>query len=211
MSKNLIYTIGHSTHPIGYFIQLLEKYGVNCLIDVRTVPSSSYNPQYNQYPFQAKLKENGIQYLHFAEEFGARRLDTDLLTPDGKVDFDKVRATWAFKHGLERLWQGIEKGFTIGLVCSEAEPLDCHRFSMVCPALISDGFQVSHILKDGSMMTNAELESEMIKQLEPKLPQPDIFTPEVTDEMRLKAAYKIISAQVAFSAAKYISKLDLDE
>lgn len=211
MSKNLIYTIGHSTHPIEYFIQLLQKYGVNCLIDVRTVASSTYNPQYNQLPFQAKLKEKKIQYLHFADEFGARRLDPDLLTPDGKVDFDKVRATWAFKHGLERLWQGIEKGFTIALVCSEAEPLDCHRFSMICPALILDGFQVSHILKDGSVMTNAELESEMIEQLEPKLPQPDIFTPEVTDEMRLEAAYKIISGQVAFSAAKYLSKQDSDE
>lgn len=211
MSKNLIYTIGHSTHPIEYFIQLLEKYGVNCLIDVRTVPSSSYNPQYNQYPLQARLKEKKIQYLHFAEEFGARRLDPDLLTPEGKVDFNKVRSTWAFKHGIERIWQGIEKGFTIALVCSEAEPIECHRFSMICPALIQDGFEVSHILKDGTLMTNLELENEMLTQLEPKLPQPDIFTPEVTDETRLEAAYKIIEGQVAFSAAKYLSKLDTDE
>lgn len=211
MSENLIFTIGHSTHPIEFFIQLLEKHGINCLIDVRTVPSSSYNPQYNQYPFQAKLKEHGIQYLHFAEEFGARRLDPELLTTDGKVDFDKVRATWAFKHGLERLWQGLEKGFTIALVCSEAEPLECHRFSMICPALIQDGFEVSHILKDGSIISNAELEKEMLVELDPKLPQPDIFTPEVTDETRLEAAYKIISDQVAFSAAKYLSKSSADE
>lgn len=209
--NNSIYTVGHSTHTIEYFISLLERYKVNCVVDVRSVASSSYNPQYNQYPMQAKLKEKNIQYMHFAEEFGARRMDPDLWNEEGKVDFDKVRKTWAFKHGLERLWQGIEKGFTIALVCSEAAPLECHRFSMICPALIEDGFEVFHILKDGDKLTNWEVELEMLKMLEPKLPQPDIFNPDITEEVQLEAAYKIISNQVAFEAAKMLNKPAQDD
>lgn len=211
MNENTIFTIGHSTHPIEYLIDLFKKHGVNCVIDVRTVASSSYNPQYNQYPMQLKLKEAGIQYLHFAEEFGARRLDPDLWDEDGKVSFEKVRSTWAFKHGVERLWQGIQKGFLPALLCSEAEPLECHRFSMICPALIEDGFEVLHILKDGALMSNAELEKVMLEQLDDKLPKEDIFNPEIPAEVKLAEAYKIISKQVSYDAGKMSKKTGYDD
>ena len=100
MNKPVIYTIGHSTHPIDYFLGLLQNFSVNCVIDVRTVAASAYNPQYNQEPLSIFLKQNGINYLHFADEFGARQTDPDLLDEDGKVDFEKVRKTWNFKNGV---------------------------------------------------------------------------------------------------------------
>lgn|GEM_PF-4927554 len=91
MDKPTIYTIGHSTHQLDYFLELLKTYSVSCVIDVRSVAASSYNPQYNQEPLSNFLKNNRVTYLHFGEEFGARHRDPDLLDEDGKVDFEKVR------------------------------------------------------------------------------------------------------------------------
>ena len=157
MEKPIIYTVGHSTHQIDYFLELLQKYSVTCIVDVRSVAASSYNPQYNKEPLSNFLKNNGVTYMHYAEEFGARHTDPDLLDEDGKVDFEKVRKSWNFKNGVERLWLGLDKGFTIALMCSEGEPFDCHRFSMVSIALEKDGFDVKHILKDKTLKSNAEL------------------------------------------------------
>ncbi|HYG14604.1 MAG TPA: DUF488 domain-containing protein, partial [Bacteroidia bacterium] len=102
--RPLIYTVGHSNHTADYFLELLKAFGVNCLIDVRSIAASTYNPQFNREPLQAYLKNNNIAYLHFAEEFGARHSDPDLLDAEGKVDFGLVRRSWQFKNGVERLW-----------------------------------------------------------------------------------------------------------
>jgi uncharacterized protein (DUF488 family) len=207
-NKPIIYTVGHSTHQLDYFLELLKEYGVTCLIDVRSVAASSYNPQYNQEPLKNFLKSNGITYLHFAEEFGARHTDPDLLDDEGKVDFAKVRKSWAFKNGVERIWQGLDKGFTISLMCSESEPFDCHRFSMVSIALDKDGFDVKHIMKDKTLKTNADLENQLLKKYDKKLPKPDMFNPNVTLDDQLKEAYRLKNKEIAFSP---YSKLPQEE
>jgi uncharacterized protein (DUF488 family) len=199
MENPVIYTVGHSTHPIDYFLNLLQEYSVNCLIDVRSVAASAYNPQYNKEPLSNFLKQNGITYLHFAEEFGARHTDPDLLDDDGKVDFEKVRKSWSFKNGVERLWLGLDKGLIIALMCSEGEPFDCHRFSMVSIALEKDGFTVRHILKDKTIKTNADLEKQLLKKYDKKIPKPDMFQPNITLDDQLKVAYRLRNKEIAYS------------
>ena len=199
MDRPTIYTVGHSTHPIEVFLDLLKTFSVNCLIDVRSVAASSYNPQYNKEPLTNFLKANGIFYMHFAEEFGARHTDPDLLDEEGKVNFELVRKSWNFKNGVERLWQGLDKGYTIALMCSEGEPFDCHRFSMVSIALEKDGFEVKHILKDKTIKTNAQLESQLLKKYEKKIPQPDMFQPNISLDDQLKAAYRLRNKEIAYS------------
>lgn len=199
MGKPIIYTVGHSTHQIDYFLELLQKYSVNCLVDVRSVAASSYNPQYNKEPLSNFLKNHGVTYMHFAEEFGARHTDPDLLDDEGKVDFEKVRKSWNFKNGVERLWLGLDKGFTVALMCSEGEPFDCHRFSMVSIALEKDGFDVKHILKDKTLKSNSELESQLLKKYDKKIPKPTMFEPDITKEDQLKAAYRLRNKEIAFS------------
>lgn len=208
--KPVIYTIGHSTHPLDYFLDLLKTYKINCLVDVRSVPASSYNPQYNQEALKNFLKKNGITYLHFPEEFGARHTEPALLN-EGQVDFEKVRSSLAFKNGVERLWQGVEKGFTITLMCSEGEPLDCHRFSMVSLALDKDGFDVKHILKDKSLIANSELEAQLLKKYQKRLPIPDIFNPDISQADQLKVAYRLKNKEIGFepnSTASYTENHD---
>jgi uncharacterized protein (DUF488 family) len=199
MGKPVIYTVGHSTHQLDYFLELLGEFSVNCLIDVRSVPASSYNPQYNKEPLSNFLKKKEVIYFHFAEEFGARYTDPDLLDDEGKVDFEKVRKSWNFKNGIERLWLGNDKGLTIALMCSESEPFDCHRFSMISIALEKEGFEVKHILKDKTLKSNAELEKQLLKKYDKKLPKPDMFNPNISIDDQLKAAYRLRNKEIAFS------------
>ena len=199
MDRPIIYTVGHSTHPVEVFLDLLKTCSVNCLIDVRSVAASSYNPQYNKESLSSFLKANGITYLHFAEEFGARHTDPSLLDDEGKVNFELVRKSWNFKNGVERLWQGLGKGYIISLMCSESEPFDCHRFSMISIALEKDGFEVKHILKDKTIKTNAQLESQLFKKYEKKIPKPDMFQPDITLDEQLQVAYRLRNKEIAFS------------
>lgn len=208
MDKPIIYTVGHSTHQLDYFLELLREYSVNCLLDVRSVAASAYNPQYNQEPLKIFLNSNGITYLHFAEEFGARHNDPELLDNEGKVDFEKVRKSWLFKNGVERLWQDVDKGLIIALMCSESEPFDCHRFSMISVALNREGFEVKHIMKDKSLKTNAELEKQLLIKYDKKLPKPDMFNPNVTLEDQLKVAYRLRNKEIAFSPYSKLPKVE---
>jgi uncharacterized protein (DUF488 family) len=199
MHKPIIYTIGHSTHQIDYFVELLTEYAVNCVVDVRSMAASTYNPQFNKEPLSNFLKKNGITYEHFADEFGARHSDPDLLDEEGKVDFEKIRKSWLFKNGVERLWLALDKGFTIALMCSEGEPFDCHRFSMISIALEKDGFEVKHIMKDKTLKGNEELEKQLLKKYDKKIPKPDMFEPNVSVEDQLKVAYRLRNKEIAFS------------
>ncbi len=194
-----IYTVGHSTHELTYFLKLIQMHQVNCLVDVRSVAASSYNPQFNKDTLSVFLKDNGITYLHFSREFGARQTAKELLDNTGQLDFEKVHHASHFKQGIERLKQGVAKGYTIALMCAESEPLDCHRFGMVSTALVRDDIDVLHIMKDGSVKTHHELEKELIKKYEKKLPQPDIFTTNITPEEQLKVAYKLQNKDIAYS------------
>ncbi len=199
MDKPIIYTVGHSTHPPNYFLSLLQEYNINCLVDVRSVAASSYNPQYNKDPLSNFLKNNGIIYMHLPEEFGARHSDPDLLDEKGKVDFVKVRKSRRFKNGVERLHSGIDKGYTISLMCSESDPFDCHRFSMITVALQQAGFEVLHILKDKSLKSTSDLEQLLLKKYAPQIPKPDMFQPNVSLEDQLNVAYRLRNKEIAFS------------
>ena len=126
---NQLFTIGHSNQSQEEFLAMLRRYGVDCVVDVRSVPASKYSPQFNMEVLRRFLKQNGVEYLHFGREFGARR--TDCINEDGQGDFEKAVTTADFLSGVERVKKGADKGYHIALMCSEANPLECHRFSLV--------------------------------------------------------------------------------
>ena len=196
--NNLIYTLGHSNHTIDFFRELIEKFKINCVIDVRTVAASAYNPQFNKEPLLNYLKRYNISYLHFAEEFGARHVEKELLDDEGKVDFDKVRKSKKFLLGVERLKDILRKGFTIALMCSEADPFDCHRFSLISYHLVKSGFSVKHILKDKTVIDNAKLESSLLEKYSKKISRPSLFNQNISDADRINEAYKLKNKQIAY-------------
>jgi uncharacterized protein (DUF488 family) len=199
MKNPIIYTVGHSTHSLDYFLSLLQAYSVDCVVDVRSVAASTRNPQYNKEPLSNFLKKNGITYLHFPLEFGARHKDSELLHENGKVDFEKVRRSGLFRKGIDRIWRGVNNGHTISLMCAESNPLDCHRFSMIAVELEKSDLQVQHIMKDKTLKSSLDLENLLLEKYDAKLPKPDMFQPNVTREEQLKVAYRLINIEIGFS------------
>jgi uncharacterized protein (DUF488 family) len=200
-NKELVYTIGHSNHPIDYFLELLITYSINCIIDVRSIPASAYNPQYNKENLQNFLNRHNILYMNFGEEFGARHTEIELLDSFGKVDFNKVRKTHKFLSGVERLKKGLNKGYNISIMCSEAEPFDCHRFAMVSYYLARNGFDVNHILKDKTIIRNEDLEKRLLKKYDKIIPTTNLF--EVFSESdQLNLAYRLRNQDVAYNTLK---------
>lgn len=210
MPKPVIHTIGHSNLAASDFLHLLQLYGIDCVIDVRSTPASQYNPQYNKPILANFLQENDIMYLHFGREFGARQTNTMLHDDEGKVDFEKVQRTADFKTGVERMEQGVEKGYFPALMCAEADPLECHRFSMISGHLTEKGFDVVHILKNGEAATHQDLEQVLLKKFAKKLPQPNIFEPNITKEDQIKAAYRLHNQLVGWSPKKEEQAVDGD-
>ncbi len=184
-----IYTIGHSTHTIENFIKLLEKNGINYIADVRSSPYSKYSPQFNREALKSELEKKGIKYVFMGNELGARRVESEVIEPNGKVNFEKVRKLDSFKNGIMRLKTDIEKGFKIAVMCSEKDPFECHRFSLVCYSLQKEGLKIGHILEDGSILENAELEKRFLSKV------PDLFR---TKEQEIEDGYKLIENKIAF-------------
>ncbi len=193
-----LYTIGHSNHEWTYFLELLQSHQINCIIDVRSFAASTYNPQFNKAALIKNLKAEGIVYMHFEKEFGARQEHPTILDSDGKVDFEKFRTTNDFQRGVRRLEKGLEKGFRIALMCSEAAPLDCHRFSMITVHLAQKGFDIHHILKDKSLLSNELLEEELLQKYAKKLPRPSLFKPNIKKKDQLKFAYQLRNKDIAY-------------
>ena len=201
-TNKILFTIGHSKHEIDYFIHLLKMNKINCLIDVRSNPYSRIAPQFNKESLANSLKANHIIYLHFEKEFGARKTDTSLIDLENKVDYSRVRETEEFKEGVKRVFEGLEKGYNIALMCSEANPFDCHRFVMIAYYFVREGVKVNHILKDGNTVDNNELEKELLKKYSKVLPVNDLFTNNITDKLRLELAYRLRNRDIAFTAAE---------
>lgn len=198
---NTIYTIGHSNHTIDYFLELLQTHHINCIVDVRSTPASSYSPQFNQLPLRNFLKLNNIIYMHFGKEFGARQEEKKVLDKNGKVDFEAFRQTNPFQKGVKRIQKGLNKNFKIALMCSEGNPMECHRFSMIAVYLEQNvGLEIQHILKDKSMISNQLLEQELLKKYKKKLPQPSLFEPNVTPQQQLKAAYQLHNQDIGWTS-----------
>ena len=198
-----LYTIGHSNQSQDEFLTMLQKHGVDCVVDVRSVPASKYSPQFNQDQLRIFLKTHGIQYLHFGLEFGARR--TDCLNDEGQVDFEMAVKTPLFLSGVSRLTTGLEMGYHISLMCSEANPLECHRFSLVSRYFNEHGVDVQHILKDAELASHRHLEKQMIEEfLHSKkyhLSEVDELFGTYTAEDQRRDAYRLKNKRIGYKPA----------
>lgn len=147
----LIFTVGHSTHPISEFVNLLKAHGVTRLVDVRTVPRSRHNPQFNGDALREALAAEGITYEHEAGLGGFRRSTPESpntgwrnLSFRGYADY---MATDEFERSLTHLIDDARRD-RIAVMCAEAVPWRCHR-SLIADALIARGWHVEEIV-DGT-------------------------------------------------------------
>lgn len=148
MDPLTIYTIGHSTRSFEEFLHLLQAHGVQQVVDVRTVPRSRRNPQFNRETLPETLAEAGIAYVHLPELGGLRKPLPDSINDAWENDsfrgYADYMQTPEFTAGLEHLL-ALARELSTTVMCAEAVPWRCHR-SLIGDALLARGHTVEDIL-----------------------------------------------------------------
>jgi uncharacterized protein (DUF488 family) len=152
----VVLTIGHSTRMLEVFISLLREYHVQKVVDVRTIPRSRYNPQFNREELPESLNTVGIGYVHTSGLGGFRRSLSDSpnkgwrsLSFRGFADYMQNKE---FDESLQALIE-LAKTERVVLMCAEAVPWRCHRF-LIADALSVRGVQVKHVLSSTSLQVH---------------------------------------------------------
>jgi uncharacterized protein (DUF488 family) len=143
----MILTIGHSNRPLDEFIRILKFHNIDKIADVRTIPRSRYNPQFNKDTLPAKLKSVNIGYVHMPGLGGLRHAQKDSLNTAWQNasfrGFADYMQTKEFATSLEKLIV-LGSSKRIALMCAESLPWRCHR-SLIADALLVRGIKVEHI------------------------------------------------------------------
>jgi uncharacterized protein (DUF488 family) len=148
MKRPCIFTVGHSTRSIEEFVELLRAHGVKGIADVRSIPMSRHNPQFNADSLERSLPGNQISYRHIKELGGLRHARKDSLNLGWRNvsfrGFADYMATPEFSEGLETLIE-VANARETAIMCAEAVPWRCHR-SLIADALIKKGWIVRDIM-----------------------------------------------------------------
>ncbi len=150
--EGAIFTAGHSTLPIERFIALLQTYGIERLVDIRTVPRSRHNPQFNDTAMANSLPAQRVEYVHMQALGGLRHARKDSPNTGWRNDsfrgYADYMQTTAFQDALEALIH-MSRQKRVAIMCAEAVPWRCHR-SLVADALSVRGLPVIEILSESS-------------------------------------------------------------
>jgi len=143
-----LWTIGHSTRTADEFMALIHARDIRLLIDVRTIPRSRYNPQFNTETFRQSLRSVGIDYHHMATLGGLRKPKRDSVNQGWRNErfrgYADYMQTETFREALGEL-MAHSRQLRTAIMCAEAVPWRCHRL-LVADALVSRGWTVRHIL-----------------------------------------------------------------
>lgn len=198
-----LYTIGHSTHSLSQFLDLLIKHGISAVCDVRSKPYSRLHPQFNREQLQKELARYDIVYVFLGEELGARSSDPSCY--EGKtVQYRRIAATDAFRRGLERVKKGIQR-YRVALMCAEKEPLACHRTILICRHLKAPDVSIRHILGNGRIEPHDASEQRLVKLV--SADQGDLFQ---DFHSLLERAYDLQGQRIAYTLPRDVS-LELHE
>lgn len=193
---NTLFTIGHSNHEPDRFLSLLGTNGIISIADVRSNPYSKYVPQYSKDNLQQLLRTAGIEYLFLGRELGARR-EEEACYVDDQAQYARIAQLHRFKAGIERVVDE-SRGRPTALMCSEGDPLTCHRTILVCREILRvfPGMHIDHILPDGTLEPHDAAIDRLIAlhHLEPEL-----FGELSSREGLVERAYEAQGARIAFT------------
>jgi uncharacterized protein (DUF488 family) len=193
-----VLTIGHSTHSWERFIALLRCANVTALADVRTSPYSRLYPHFNRDDLRQELRSDGVSYVFLGNELGGRPSERKFYS-EGVADYEKMAQASEFGKGLDRIIEGAKK-YRIALLCSERDPLDCHRCLLVGRALAQRGVRVSHLLDNGNVVSQEEIEDKLL-ELSGRHAD-DLFAPR---SERVAAAYRVRARKIAFAESQHVT------
>jgi len=190
-----LFTIGHSNHSLSHFLELLLAYQVSAIVDVRSSPYSKYTPHFNKDLLESALRDADIDYVFLGRELGAHRSE-DRCYIDGQAKYDQIAQLPTFRRGLERVLQGVEN-YRVALMCSESDPISCHRTILVCRELkrICPDLKITHILGDGTG-ERQEMSEKRLMNLH-KL-QPELFGDLTSMSGLIEKAYDLQAEKIAY-------------
>jgi uncharacterized protein (DUF488 family) len=157
-----IFTIGHSNLELDDFVAVLTGHGISIVCDVRSRPGSYRFPQFNRESLEACLAAPKIQYEFLGETLGGRPSDPRVYHSDGIVNYEERRKSADFSAGIDQTLE-LARASNIVLMCAEEDPLQCHRFLMVGPALLDRGVTPVHIRRGGELESQREAEDRLLK------------------------------------------------
>lgn len=154
-----IYTIGHSNHAAEKLVELLKRYEIKLVVDVRSAPYSRFNPQFNKKKLASLLAENGIDYDFRGDSLGGRPKDASVFN-EQEIDYTKIRERDWFKDGLTLLCK-LGGRTVLALLCAEEDPGRCHRHSLITQALLEKDVKVMHIRGTGALEDSAKDQEQL--------------------------------------------------
>jgi uncharacterized protein (DUF488 family) len=160
-TSHTVFTIGHSNLEWEEFGSMLKAHCIQKVCDVRSRPASFRFPQFNQDPLEVSLRDAGFKYEFLGESLGGRPTDRRAYQANGVVDYSVRRKARDFVAGVERLVE-LSQSQNIALMCAEEDPLHCHRFLMICPALLERGITPVHIRRGGVVESQRDAEDRLL-------------------------------------------------
>jgi len=157
--QEVLWTIGHSNHPLDDFLDLLVQHQINVLVDVRSSPYSRYASHFNKKAIEGPLQGRAIRYLFLGDVLGGRAQGEQFYDDQGHVLYGRLAESPQFQEGIERLLRGVAT-HRVALMCGEEDPTDCHRRRLIGRVLGQRGVDVLHIRGDGRVQREAQLAAE---------------------------------------------------
>jgi uncharacterized protein (DUF488 family) len=155
-TERSIYTIGHSILSPERFTELLKKYQIDVLVDVRSRPSSKQVPHFNKNMLKSLVAAKGIKYLFLGKELGGIPENSDFYDENGYVIYSRIASSEPFLKAISRLETGILE-YRVAIMCGEENPFGCHRRLLIGRVLRERGIAIQHIRGNGDLQTEEEL------------------------------------------------------
>ena len=203
-----VLTVGHSSHEPAEFLRLLQTHDVTAVADVRSAPYSRYAQPFNREPLAQYLKNHGIAYVFLGAELGGRVDDPSCYDDKGRLQYREVAKKAVFEDGIDRVIDGASR-YRIALMCTEQDPLDCHRTLLVARALDERRIAVRHILQDGNLESHAQAVERMtmlpkVRDL-PGPNQPRLDSPPHPRQTWIDECFRVQGQRVSYQDAAHES------
>lgn len=191
--NNELFTIGYSPYDRDSFLSVLKKYKITAVADVRSLPFSQFKPEFNRDQLSEFLEKNEIVYVFLGDVCGGKIEDKSCQV-NGKIDYVLAAKNQKFNECLKRIINGMDK-FKIALMCSEKDPIMCHRTILICRNLTSCCITIKHLLSDGTFEDHKDSEQRLLKIF--NLNHQELFR---SEKERLNEAYLRQGRKIAFEA-----------
>ena len=157
-SRTRALTIGHSNHEARWLVSLLALHHVEVLVDIRSTPVTQRTPHFDLPEIRKLIKSAGMRFVYLGSELGGRPKDSRMYDADGYVLYWRLAESDAFVRGMARL-EAESRHSTVAVMCSEEDPLGCHRRLLVGRVLNSQGVTTGHIRGDGTLESEESVAS----------------------------------------------------